>query len=95
VRYWEISVQLTYRRGGYIEKIPHVGFHYIDGSQKRRAWVYQAEPGNSEKVDATTPQPLTESGALKYPGGDGRPDQLERRPYPAVSFSQYFGVPPF
>jgi hypothetical protein len=95
VRYWQISVQLTYRRGGYIEKIPHVGFHYIDGSQKRRAWVYQSEPGNSEKVDATTPQPLTESGALKYPGGDGRPDQLERRPYPAVSFSQYFGAPPF
>jgi hypothetical protein len=95
VRYWQISVQLTYRRGGYIEKIPHVGFHYIDGSQKRRAWVYQSEPGNSEKVDATTPQPLTENGALKYPGGDGRPDQLERRPYPAVAFATYFGTPPF
>ena len=57
--------------------------------------MYQSEPGNSEKVDATTPQPLTESGALKYPGGDGRPDQLERRPYPAVNFATYFGTPPF
>ncbi len=96
VRYWQISVELTYRKGGYIEKIPHVGFHYIDGdSKKRRAWVYQGEPGQSDKVDATTPQPLTESGDLKYPGMDGLPDQLLRRPYPAVDFSSYFGTPPF
>lgn len=95
VKYWQVSVELTYRRGGYIEKIPHVGFHYIDGGQKRRAWVYEGESGSSEKVDATTPQPLTESGALKYPGGDGQPDQLERRPYPAVNFATYFGTPPF
>lgn len=95
VRYWQVSVELTYRRAGYIEKLPHVGFHYIDDGKKRRAWVYQGEPGASEKVDATTPQPLTEAGALKYPGLDGLPDQLLRRPYPAVDFASYFGTPPF
>ena len=95
IRYWQVSVELTYRKSGYIEKLPHVGFHYIEDGKKRRAWVYAGEPGNSEKVDATTPQPLTEAGALKYPGMDGLPEQLLRRPYPAVNFSSYFGVPPF
>ena len=93
VRYWQVSVELTYRKFGYIEKLPHVGFHYIEGGKKRRAWAWNESGG--EKVDATTPQPLTESGALKYPGADGLPDQLLRRPYPAVDFASYFGTPPF
>lgn len=95
VRYWQVSVELIYRASGYVSKIPHVGFHYIDGTKKRRAWVYDGEPGQSEKVDATTPQPLTESGDLKYPGANGVPEQLLRRLHPAVEFAGYFGVPPF
>lgn len=95
VRYWQVSVELIYRASGYVSKIPHVGFHYIDGTKKRRAWVYDGEPGQSEKVDATTPQPLTESGDLKYPGANGVPEQLQRRLHPAVEFAGYFGVPPF
>jgi len=95
VRYWQVSVELIYRASGYVSKIPHVGFHYIDGTKKRRAWVYDGEPGQSEKVDATTPQPLTASGDLKYPGANGVPEQLLRRLHPAVEFAGYFGVPPF
>lgn len=95
IRYWQISVELIYRSSGYVAKIPHVGFHYLDGSSKRRAWVYEGEPGQSTKVDATTPQPLTESGGLKYPGAGGTPDQLLRRLHPAVEFAGFFGVPPF
>jgi hypothetical protein len=95
VYYWQVTAELAYRKGGYIEKVPHVGFHYVQGGKKYRAWVYSGKEGDSEKVDATTPQPLTESGDLKYPGGDGRPDQLNRRPYPAINFSSYFGTPPF
>lgn len=93
VRYWQVSVELTYRKAGYIEKIPHVGFHYIQGGKKRKAWAWN-EAGD-EKIDASTPQPLTESGELKYPGADGQPEQLLRRPYPAIDFASYFGVPPF
>lgn len=95
LRYWQVSVELTYRKAGYIEKLPHIGLHYIESGQKRRAWVYAGEPGNSEKVDAATPQPLNESGELKFPGLDGIPDQLLRRPYPALDFTTYFGTPPF
>lgn len=93
LRYWQITVELIYRKHGYIEKIPHVGMNYIEGNKKRRAWTWN-EAGD-EKVPATAPQPLTEAGALKFPGGDGQPDQLLRRPYPAIDFSSYFGTPPF
>lgn len=93
ITYWQITTTLTYRRHGYIEKVPNVGWHYIESGQKRRAWVWDQE--GSEKVDAQSPQPLTESGALKYPGGEGNPDQLLRRPYPAINFNAYFGTPPF
>lgn len=95
IRYWQVTAELVYRQSGWIEKIPHVGFHYLEGNQKRRAWVYASEPGSSDKVDATAPQPLTESGELKYPGLGGDPDQLLRRMFPVVEFSGYFGVPPF
>lgn len=93
IRYWQITVELIYRKHGYVEKIPHVGMHFIEGGKKRRAWVWNDD--GSEKISAPVPQPLTEAGALKFPGGDGEPDQLYRRPFPAVDFSGYFGTPPF
>lgn len=93
IRYWQITVSLVYRKHGYIEKIPHVGMHFIEDGKKRRAWVWNDE--GDEKIFAPVPQPLTEAGALKFPGGDGQPDQLLRRPYPAIDFSGYFGTPPF
>ena len=93
VRYWQITVELTYRKGGYIEKVPHVGWHYIDGGKKRRVWAWN-ESGD-EKIDASAPQPLTSTGALKYPGAEGEPDQLLRRPYPVADFASYFGTPTF
>jgi hypothetical protein len=93
VRYWQIGVELTYRKHGYIEKIPHVGWHYIDGGKKRRAWSWN--DGGDEKGDASAPQPLDENGGLKCPGSDCLPDQLLRRPFPAINFSSFFGTPPF
>jgi len=93
IRFWQITVELTYRIGGYVEKVPHVGFHYISGGKKRKAWAWN-EAGD-EKVDANAPQPLTEAGDLKYPGADGVPDQLLRRPYPVANFASFFGTPPF
>ena len=95
IRYWQVTAELVYRKAGYVEQLPHVGFHFIEDGQKKRAWVYAGEPGSSEKVDALAPQPLTETGGLKYPGLDGQPEFIARRPYPAVNFSTYFGTPPF
>lgn len=93
IRYWQITVELTYRKGGYVEKVPHVGWHYIAGGKKRKVWAWN-EAGD-EKVEASAPQPLDSSGGLKYPGADGVPDQLLRRPYPIANFASYFGTPPF
>jgi len=93
INYWQITTTLTYRKHGYIEKLPHVGWHYIEDNQKRRVWAW-SEDGET-KVDAAAPQPLTENGGLKYPGATGNPDQLLRRPYPAIDFNSFFGTPPF
>ena len=95
VNYWAVSVELVYRSSGWIMKLPHVGLHYIESGQKRRCWVYEGQPGSSEKVDASSPQALTSTGAMKYPGGEGVPEQLLRRVHQAIAFAQYFGTPPF
>ena len=93
IRYWQISVELVFRRSGWVMQLPHVGWHYIEGNKKRRVWAWNED--GSEKIDAAAPQPLTEDGELKYPGADGVPDQLLRRTFPVIDFSQYFGTPPF
>jgi hypothetical protein len=95
VKYWSISVELVYRTSTWVMKIPHVGWHYISGGSKTKCWVYKGEGSEKEKVDASSPQPLTEAGAMKYPGGEGNPDQLLRRVHQAIDFTGYFGTPPF
>lgn len=93
IRYYQINVELVYRRSGWVLKLPHVGWHYIDGNKKKRAWAW--DEAGEEKVDAAAPQPLNPNGSLKFPGGSGEPDQLLRRVNPAVEFSTYFGAPTF
>jgi len=94
VRYYQISVELVYRPRGWIEQIPHVGWHFVSGGKKQKAWTWSGIDGQ-EKENASSPQPLTENGDLKYPGASGNPDILYRRLFPAIPFSQYFGTPPF
>ena len=94
INYYQISVELVYRASGWISRIPHVGWHFIQDGKKRKAWVWSASE-MAQQEDASAPQPLTEAGYLKYPGADGVPDQLLRRQFPAVDFSGYFGTPPF
>jgi hypothetical protein len=95
VKYWSVSVELVYRSSTWVMKIPHVGWHYVTGGSKTKCWVYQGEGGEKEKVDASAPQALTESGNMKYPGAEGNPDQLLRRVHQAIDFTGYFGTPPF
>lgn len=93
ITYWQITTTLTYRKHGYIEKIPHVGWHFLGaGGKKRRVYVWNEDA--TETIDASAPQPLNDNGGLKFAGGEGMPDQLLRRPYPAVNFSSFFGTPP-
>jgi hypothetical protein len=91
LRYWQITVELVYRASGHNLLLPNVGWNYLDGSKKKRAWVEDPESG--EKVASGSPRALTESGDLK--ADDEEPDILERRIYPEADFSSYFGTPPF
>lgn len=93
ISFYQITCELVYRARGWVDKIPHVGWHFIDGEQKRKVWVWNDE-GN-DKVEASAPQPLDENGNMKFPGGNGQPDQLQRRMFPEFEFSTYFGTPPF
>lgn len=91
IRYWSVTVELIYRQSGHNLLLPDVGFHYIDGGVKKRAYVKDADTG--EKVPSAEPVPLTTGGALKPEGSE--PDILTRRVYPELEFSAFFGTPPF
>lgn len=94
IKYWSVSVELLYRAGTWVLQIPHVGWHYIDGGQKTKAWVYEGAGSQKEQVPASTPQALTESGGLLYPGANGVPDKLLRRVHASIDFGFFFGFPP-
>ena len=91
LRYWQITVELVYRRSGHNLLLPNVGWNYLDNGQKKRAWVLDAE--SNEKVASGAPVALDANGNIKA-AGQG-PDILERRVYPEAAFSSYFGTPPF
>lgn len=88
MRYWQIESTLEYRPDGWPLQLPNVGWNYLDGSSKKRVWV--RDPDTDERIPASNPQPLTETGELKT----GEPDILTRRVHKAVAFSDYFGTPP-
>lgn len=89
IRYWQVEVTLEYRPDKWNLQLPNVGWNYLEGGQKKRAYVVDAE--TNEKVPSSNPQPLTNSGALK--AGGGAPDILERRVQREVAFNSYFGQP--
>lgn len=93
VRYWQISVELVYRKSGWDLLIPDIGLNCISGSNKKPCLVQL----DGEDIAASTPQPLNTDGTQKYPPGTtpGLPDLLTRRIYPEVDFASYFGTPPF
>lgn len=88
MRYWQIEVTLEYRPDGWPLQLPDIGFNYLDGSTKKRAYVIDSETG--DRVPASNPQPLNTDGTLKT----GAPDILVRRVHKAVPFANYFGTPP-
>lgn len=91
VRYWQITVELIFRASGHNLLLPDMGWNYLEGGKKKRAWVTDGE--TQEKIPSGSPRALTTSGALK--ADDEEPDILNRRVYPEVNFASYFGNPPF
>jgi hypothetical protein len=92
LNYWQVSVELVYRQSGWPLLLPHVGWHYLDGAEKKLAYVKDDESNN---VAAAFPQPLASDGTLLYPGAGGMPDILTRRLSPEVDFNFFFSTPPF
>jgi hypothetical protein len=88
VRYWQVEATLEYRPDGWPLQLPNIGYNYLDGSTKKRAYVIDSETG--ERVPASNPQPLDDSGGIS----SGAPTVLVRRVHRAVPFASYFGTPP-
>jgi len=95
IRYWSITVELAYRQSGWSLLLPNVGWNYIAGGQRKRAYVI--DPDSGERVASSNPQPLNVDGSLDVasPGESNPPIILTRRVHRAVAFAPYFGTPPF
>ena len=91
LKFWAVSVELAFRQSGWRLMLPNVGYNYIEGSQKKRAYVIDAESG--EKLASSNPVALNANGSLKGPGV--APDILYRRVHAEVAFGPLFGTPPF
>lgn len=91
IKYWSVSVELSYRQSGWRLMLPDIGWNYIESGQKKRAYVTDSE--NSEKVASANPVALNTNGSIKSPGT--APNILYRRVHPEVAFQPLFGTPPF
>jgi len=87
IRYWQVEVSLEYRPDKWNLQLPNVGWNYLEGGTKKRAYV--VDPDTSERVPSSNPQPLNTDGTIK----SGAPDILERRVQREVPFNDYFGQP--
>jgi hypothetical protein len=88
IEYYSFVTELIYRESSHLLFIPNVGWNYLDGSVKKRAYVIDTESG--DKVPSSNPQPLNTDGTLKT----GAPDILVRQVQREVAFSTFFGTPP-
>lgn len=91
IKYWSVSVELAYRQTGWRLMLPNIGWNYLDGGEKKRAYVTDSETG--EKVASANQVALNTNGSLKSAGT--APDILYRRVHKEVAFASLFGTPPF
>jgi hypothetical protein len=91
LKYWSVSVELAFRQSGWRLMLPNVGYNYLDGNEKKRAYVVDSESG--DKVASSSPVALNSNGSIKSPGT--APDILYRRVHREVNFAPLFGKPPF
>ena len=91
IRYWQVTVELLYRKSTHDLLLPNVGWNFISGGDRKRCYVIDWDA--KEYLPSATPRPLTELGNMK--AGDEGPDFLTRRVYPEADFASYFGAPSF
>jgi hypothetical protein len=92
IKYWSVSVELAFRQSGWRLMLPNVGYNYIEGGKRERAFVLDPED-KTTKLPSSNPVALNDNGSLKAAGV--APDILYRRVHPEVNFQPLFGSPPF
>lgn len=95
IRYWQITVELVYRRSGWNLLIPNVGWNFKENGVLKRCWV--RDPATNELVASGSPRPLNAAGGMK---AEGLPPDIiggnaGLRMFPETDFTPYFGTPPF
>jgi hypothetical protein len=89
VRYWKITSELLGRQTGWSLLLPDVGFNFVDGGVKKRAFV---EGPDGEDIPSANPIALDGNGGRQV--GADLPAILTRRVYNRITMSTYFGTPP-
>jgi hypothetical protein len=93
VRFYKVEVTLSYRPDGWPLLLPNVGYNFISGGQKKRAYVIDSATG--DQVAASNPQPLNSDGSLQTSYGESNPPIIiTRRVHAAGNFTELFGIPP-
>ena len=88
IQFYAATATLAYRQSSHNLLLPDVGFNYIDGTQKRRAMVFDFQ--NAEWVASPNPVGLDGYGGQTL----GAPAILTRRVNPRADFTATFGAPP-
>lgn len=88
IQFYAATASLLYRQSSHNLLLPDVGFNFIDGTEKRRAMVFDFK--NSEWVASPTPVGLDGWGGQTL----GAPAILNRRVNPQANLEAVFGTPP-
>jgi hypothetical protein len=90
IKYWQVTSELVYRQSGWSLQLPNVGYNYLEGGQKKRAYVIDPDDGTT-KIPCANPVALNTNGSMKT---SGPPEILVRRVHKEVDFQSLFGTPP-
>lgn len=84
--YWKVTVELLARQTGWDLMIPDVGFNFLEGGEKKRAYVKGPDGDN---IASANPVALNGAGGMQAAGN--LPAVLTRQIYRRVNFASYFG----
>jgi hypothetical protein len=93
--YYAATATLAYRQSSHRLLVPDIGFNFIDGTQKRRAMVFDFQ--NAEWVASPNPVGLDNNGGqtLGAPAIRSMPSgEIGLRVNPRGDFATAFGTPP-
>lgn len=87
--FWKITSELLCRQTGWDLQIPDIGFNFVEGGVKKRAFV---EGPEGEQIASSNAVALDGAGGLA--GAGNLPALLTRQIYRSIDMGQYFGSPP-